>query len=434
MLKHNNSKLNIIQITIYFIEAMVFFPIILVRENFISLFSTLRNKRSINNINRLIKIKNSPSQVEFIENDNFDEKEIKNNRKIEPEIVKLYNKLSNISKIESIIYELSTFPTFGSLLKFILKVPYFNKLNASILDIVDCHLKLGELLFENNLCELSIKYLSEASQTYREDPYIYYLIGTNYFFEAKNIINPRPYYDFVLNIIKSLKYADALIYLKKALKLKQNDEKILQRLGDVYYNLEYFVLAKKYYEEITKLNSNNIYANEKLGIIYEKLNLAIKSIECKHKIVILEQKCEENKINKVTFPNNYKIGIENEADNFFYCLAIANNIYSEDMDKSIQSFQKALCIALDEIDQNIYNACAYKNINLTKIANTYIELAINIFENIIIVIKRSEYENLNKLQEKYFPVNLFQKRIDIIFNYYDKQTGGFNGNYSYNDY
>ena len=235
---YNLNELGLKQKNIYLLDVIVFFIIITIRENLISLFKILRNKRSIKYINRLIKIINSPAQIGFLKNDYFDEIKIKANKNINLEIINLCNQIFNIDKIESIIYELITLPKFGSLLKCILKISHFNKLNSSIYNIADCHLKLGEIFFENNLYSLSVRHLREASQIFKDNFHIYHLIGSCLSLEAKNIVNSKFRYDFVLNIVKFLKYIEALSYLKKALKLKPKDEKILLEIGNIYYDLE----------------------------------------------------------------------------------------------------------------------------------------------------------------------------------------------------
>lgn len=399
--------------------GIIYFVFYIFKENLISLSKTARIQKSVKYINNLL-IK-SNSQLDYIDNENFDESKVKFCQEINPEILNLLNKINTIPKIESLFYELITMPRSGSLFKFILNFHCFEKLKTSISGIAESYLKLGEFFFKDKIYPLSSNYSIEALQVYKDDANVYFLIGASLSFEACNIFKVE-FFNLVLYVIKILKYRQALNYLEKALKLKPNSEKILKEIGNIHYELKDFKSSKKYCEKIIKFNPKNDWAYEKLGDICKNLSLKIESEAYYKKATELKGKLQGNRQNTTTFPdvvnpNNISI-LGSESVNILLGYAKALSMCTQNIDGAFAEFQNANALIIKDIDYYIYEAYAYKNSGFPQVANFYMESALTILENNIVFIKQYTNSNLNELLENNLPVKSIQKRTAIISNYF----------------
>lgn len=430
MLKSKNlknfNKLNFKQ-KIYCLLGIFYFIVYIFRENFSSLSKLSRRKKSIKYINEILNKSNS--QIDFINDDNFDKEEIKSSQNINPEVINFFSRINHLGKMESFIYELITMPKSGSFFKSILnlKLPYFTKLKTSVFEIADAKLKLGEYFFKERIYELSTTYLKDVLQIYKDDANIYYLLGASISNEANNIFNIESC-NLVLYLIKDLKYGNALMQLEKALKLDPNNIKFLKEIGNIYYNVKKFNLARNYYEKIIKLNPKDSYTYEKMGDTYKKLNLKIKSDEC-YKIssdLIIKEKDTKNKTVTIPgFDNKYQLNntyLGNETKNIIDCIVKICLIHTENTNESIEEFQNITTFILKDVDYYICQVYSYKRANLMGVSDKYLETALNILENNLLLMEKHATITLNQFLRDYLPTQSIRKRINIISDCYSNKN------------
>lgn len=427
MIKNKNlqkfNKLGFKQ-KVYCLLNIFYFIVYIFKLNFTSLSKTARRKNSIKYINKLLN--ESTSQIDSLDNDDFDEVKIKSCHDVDNETLSLLERVNHKNKIESFTYELITMPSSGSFFQFILnlKLPLLMGLKTSIYNITDAYLELGEIFLKDRVYELANRYLNEALQIYKNDCNIYYLLGISFSNEASAISRIESG-NFILQMIKGIKYNRALAKLEMALKWQSNNELILKEMGDIHYKLNEFDLAIENYEKILKLNPKNIKIYEKIGNIYKKMNLKIKADAYYKKAAELNGKEKITPNNVITIPNFNNENqsdityLGNESENIINSFARAVLMSSENSTESVKEFQKAISFMLKDIDYYIYMAYTYKNNNLIEIANEYMNVALNVLDNNILFLKYI-HDRLRILLENYLPVKSIKNRINVISDYYNK--------------
>lgn len=177
-----------------------------------------------------------------------------------------------------------------------------------------------------------------------------------------------------------------------ALKLNSKDSEIYEKLGKIYNELNNKLESAKYYNLAKEINNRQVKSNIKN--IDLQLN---KDNQLKHSI----------------------LGRKNKEIHHNFCLAILN--FQEDFDESVNAFNKGMALILNDVDQYICDAFAYKNKKLNMIADSYIETAINVLKNNYLFIRISNVNETNNLFNNYLPVDSIRKRINLIDNYFNKK-------------
>lgn len=231
---------------------------------------------------------------------------------------------------------------------------------------------------------------------------------------------------FNINPRKILDYSKAIFYFEKALGIQPKNEKVLKELANLYYKNSKLNLSKEYYEKALKLNSKDIEIYKELGNIYKKLNNKLESDRYYKLAKELDGKQTKSNIknldmqfNKTNQFEHSILGRKDKEITHSSCLAVIK--FSENLEESIEEFERQMAIILEDVDNYINDAFAFKNKKLNTIADSYMETAINVLKNNYLFIRRSNDNELNNLFDNYLPVNSIKKRINLIDDYFNKR-------------
>lgn len=207
----------------------------------------------------------------------------------------------------------------------------------------EIYLKKGEIYFKNTLFSESIESYKTAASLNNESSLPLKHIADIYFYNIKET-------------------QLALSYYLDALTLNQTSTELLYKTGNIYYNNKDYHKAIFYFEQITDLNNNDFY-----------------TVEAYIKIIDMLKKYE-----------NYEIGINrcyeaiNKFPNFYLLYFILGDLYkiTENNDKAIENYMHSIKLNSEFKDVYINLGNLYYEINEFDKAMKYLDIALNLSEDI----------------------------------------------------